>query len=609
MKFTLSLLLLTLLHSKPSAGQAPPPPSSSAAPPTVYHSVYVPVGVGEPQTNRKEFKQFGLFPSEFTKCGGSTLKLNEAFPQGNTHNAEILVDCEPSPTRVLIGKDMILDDFKRDLKTECELFACTDTDYEDKGADLKAIGNSVTGSDVPKAPEKEKKDINVCEAKKAGYMKNSATQVIFANEGNCFNAITGLEKKIKGITKDIPHQVPRWLKADKDLYNLRNFYFSDEVCSGLSTHPYITKQFQKSENLERVPYIFTHQPTQNPTYLACGTTCDRGKVVKLTMRPAGYSTMIYVDSKKCSSFRICYAAVDFLDDTKTPTCKDDFTIDVLFKNGVVIWGKKGRSSTIEFMSQYHQEAYTVAIEFGYGVKVHGNTVGNFYLGNDHREIVTSDSGGYAASEASQLSFIFPDENCLKEGAGIFSKNIETGKTFTTQAGKVESKGTKYNDKGEAISGTPAETATTTTKEPVQNLVFTTTPAAVRIMAEPGALSMIEENEAASKALFVAGKWWTWGIYAGFVIGTLVTLAIGGGLFYLLRRTVFGVWYRGMYKRYGCDASGTTGGITGVGFGNTTAAVETVAGTTGGTTVGTSTVGTTGGGDTTGSTSGSSTIAM
>ena len=72
-------------------------------------------------------------------------------------------------------------------------------------------------------------------------------------------------------------------------------------------------------------------------------------------------------------------------------------------------------------------------------------------------------------------------------------------------------------------------------------------------------------------------------------------------------------YRGMYKRYGCDASGTTGGITGVGFGNTTAAVETVVGTTGGTTVGTSTVGTTGGGDTTGgttgSTSGSSTIAM
>ena len=170
MKFTLSLLLLTLLHSKPSVGQAPPPPSSSAAPPTVYHSVYVPVGIGEPQTDRKKFKQFGLFPSEFTKCGGSTLKLNEAFPNENTHNAEILVDCEPSPTRVLIGKDMKLDGFKRDLKTECELFACTDTDYEDKGADLKAIGNSVTGSDVPKAPEKEKVDINVCGAKKAGYM-------------------------------------------------------------------------------------------------------------------------------------------------------------------------------------------------------------------------------------------------------------------------------------------------------------------------------------------------------------------------------------------------------------------------------------------------------
>lgn len=59
-------------------------------------------------------------------------------------------------------------------------------------------------------------------------------------------------------------------------------------------------------------------------------------------------------------------------------------------------------------------------------------------------------------------------------------------------------------------------------------------------------------------------------------------------------------YRGMYKRYGCDASGTTGGITGVGFGKTTTGDMTIK-RTGGTTG--TTAGTTG---TTGTTTGTRT---
>lgn len=155
----------------------------------------------------------------------------------------------------------------------------------------------------------------------------------------------------------------------------------------------------------------------------------------------------------------------------------------------------------------------------------------------------------------------------------------------------------------------------------------------------------------SERVFVKGKWWWWAIYLGFVIGTLITLAVGGGLFYVLRRTVFGIWlvydleililegrrryvdrrkqqsaatcmqvgrhvairrnshsvidkhtrsrtkmfyfrYRGMYKRYGCDPSGTTGGITGIGFGNTVTGDVTVQETSGNTTGGGTTTNTT-----------------
>ncbi|VDM59328.1 unnamed protein product [Angiostrongylus costaricensis] len=96
----------------------------------------------------------------------------------------------------------------------------------------------------------------------------------------------------------------------------------------------------------------------------------------------------------------------------------------------------------------------------------------------------------------------------------------------------------------------------------------------------------------------------WMIFFGFFIGSLLALILAGAILYLARRTVYTDWYRGMYKRYGCDASGVTGGVTGSEFGNTTTAGGTIGGTTlgGNTTGGLSAMGTTGGGTTSGGTS-------
>lgn len=602
MKFSVSSLLLFLLLSTKWSPVWSKTIINSSAIPSHYESVYMPIGAGQPQWDRKEFKAFGSFPEAFTKCGEFTNDaLNEGFtdPSDPTKTAsysnDLQIVCEPSPTRVLVSSaDQSYYKFERDMTKECELFVCSKSNYDPPGNKFDIVNRN--GTVMAKYPAAENKDRLVCGEKQAVYPEdNSQSDVSFTNEANCFEFDPNLIPNTN--TKDgatVVRQVPRWLPSGEDRLNLRHFYFADE----------------KSENLERVPFVFSPKPEPKVFFAPCDTTCDEGRVVKIGMPASAYSAMIYIDPSKCDSFRICFDPLNYMDDGKIPECKPDYTIDVLFKNGVVVWGKKGRASTIELMSRHMHEVKTVAIEFGYGVKKKGEVAGEFYVGNMWREFVESDSNRYGATEAQKLAFFFPTDKCLKKKAGIFSKNIEHGKLLYLGANPNEIvKGIKFDQKGEPIVSAAGETATTTTKVPVIDFTVSTTPAPPRILPEAGALSLIETDQASNTAVFIAGKWWTWGLYIGFVIGTLLTLGIGSGVFYLLRRTVFSVWYRGMYKRYGCDASGTTGGITGIGFGNTTAGVETIAaGATGNTMGGASTMGgTTGGTSTMGGTSSNTSV--
>lgn len=597
MKFSTSSSLLFLLFLTGSFAQPAPPP-------THYESVYLPIGAGEPQTDRSEFEGFGKFINAFGSCGTfQSNTVNEAFKDDLAANNDFQVLCEPSPTRVLIAPDTKdFGGFQRDFLKECELFSCSANPYPAKGDTVK-ITNS-NGDVDAHFPTPENETRSVCSTFQPEYTPGSPVKVIFANEADCFGSIPSLKQSTQpdpNVPNQKLHQVPRWLPKDQQRLNVRPFFFGDE----------------KSENLERVPFIFNEASNPEPkvTFATCDTACDQGRVVKITMTPNSYQSMVFIDPSKCDSFRVCFNPEHFSNDARLPICRPDYTIDVLFKNGVVIWGKKGRASLIELMSPYMDKSKTLAIEFGYGIQRKNGQTGEFYIGNDHREFVTSDSDSYQAKDASELAFFFPNSECLRRKAGIFSKNIAHGKLLflgadPKAAGVIQ--GVKFNQQGDPITVAAKEAATTTTREVIHNLVVTTTPMAPRIIAEAGALSVIETDEATNEAVFITGKWWTWGIYIGFVIGTLLTLGLGSGLFYVLRRTVFSVWYRGMYKRYGCDASGTTGGLTGVGFGDTTAGAETIGTTMGeslmGTTAGGTTAGTTGG-TTGGSTSSNNSIAM
>lgn len=66
---------------------------------------------------------------------------------------------------------------------------------------------------------------------------------------------------------------------------------------------------------------------------------------------------------------------------------------------------------------------------------------------------------------------------------------------------------------------------------------------------------------------------TWAVFYGWLIGSFAAMLVMGPIMYFCRRSLYADWYRGMYKRYGCDASGTTGGITQTSFGDTTTAAS------------------------------------
>lgn len=609
----LSLLLFLLICHVASPALSP----THLAP---LPSLYIPVGVGfTPDiTKLTDFGIFGEYNGAgvgaFNTCGKKTVqKLNPEIDS----SVEVENICEPTPDRVIVqvkGTPHDFGKFERKLTEECELFTCSSEDYPAAGTQsgLMNIKAYFAPTD-PNSQEKpevrdvadvpvnnavpEKAETNVCKDKKAGYSEGATGSVLFANEDKCYTTHGTLRDQLEAADSFI--QVPRWLAPGQQVKNIQPFYFNAQRLS-FSSH--------------RTNYGFKAETGKNGLeYKKCHTACDSGKVLKIAMKKTKYKMSITINPATCTAFRICLAPHGFTEDSVIPTCDPDNIIDVNVKSGIVIWPNKGRASLIQLKSSHRAVARPVVIEFGYGIETNGKEQAEYYIGNDHREIVASNSDGFKEEHSQQIVFFFQQEDSLQKSAGIFSKHIEYAKSLTSADVKL---GNLYDENLNPIQAPQLHVpSTTTTIAPVD---FPRTTTAAPAVAHPDAAKLVDADEAhetnaQSKATYVTGKWWTWGVFIGFVIGTLITLGIGAGLFYVLRRTIFGIWYRGMYKRYGCDVSGTTGGITGVGFGNTVTGDVTVQGTTGGgttiggaTSTGSSTMGTTSSGTSGGGTTGGAT---
>uniref|UniRef100_A0A1I7WWI1 Glycoprotein n=1 Tax=Heterorhabditis bacteriophora TaxID=37862 RepID=A0A1I7WWI1_HETBA len=106
----------------------------------------------------------------------------------------------------------------------------------------------------------------------------------------------------------------------------------------------------------------------------------------------------------------------------------------------------------------------------------------------------------------------------------------------------------------------------TTPDPEVYVPATTTP--VQILVQGRIAHTGGENDSTASQNRAKG-WSTWAVFGGFVTGSVSAFTIAGFILYICRRSFYHEWYRGMYQRYGCDASGVTGGTTGSQFGNTT----------------------------------------
>lgn len=565
--------------------------------PVKAHKLYLPTTIGAPPNLNVD--QIGAFSMKYMQCGKMTVHSKDDLELHKDTNFEVFLDCTPNPMRVVYSKQHQI----QVVGALVDLNKCQGLQTCQTVADLKEtnLGDKKVAAEAEflGGPEED----NICTP--------SMDKVLFSNEMGCNNPTD--VPNYNEDHKKVMFIAPRFKTNDMNLFEvLRPFTFSgigrkDEPSVIPRTNPFL--KFKQADILR-----------QENVWKSCIATCDMGNIIKFNMKKGSWKTVIYLKGKT-QGFKVCIGSHDHESDTTTPKCPSRFELFILPRNGLVVWPKNGRSSLIELKSKELGEDNAYAIEFGYGLTgKDGALKGEFYVANMYGEMVISDSDGWNQEDAARISFFFQNSDDLVKDGGIVSKQIETGKTFVPKdkADLVEEhpvtnplQGKTVDSGGEALVNTP--------EEPPIPLVATTTASPKRLSSNVHPGILLHSTDNSNDAIYMPGKWWAWGLYIGFIIGSIVGVGIIGGIFYVLRRTVYGFWYRGMYKRYGCDASGTTGGITGVGFGNTTTGAITVGGTTGGggTTMGKTGGTTTGsmtktGGGTTGSmtsTGGASTIAM
>ncbi|CAL2036111.1 unnamed protein product [Caenorhabditis brenneri] len=600
------LLLVILLFGVPPSHSEPKIPDYLPDPlPAKADRLHLPTKIGTFES-KDVTEKFGAFPEAFLKCGKKTTNVNELNIDGTTA-LEVLVDCSPNPMRVVYsasssntfsGKPEEVDFSQCQGLQSCHAHPnLVDTNFGEK---------KVPASD--KFLDTIKKEYDLCEA------FPTKNQVLFSNEIGCKNVAQVPNHNAQANNGDL-YIFPRWKTNDDNLFHVMRAF--TKTGKGRKN---ATKVLPRTNNFVKLP---KHDKlTADNVWKTCNGGCDKGDVIKFNMGGQSWKSVIYLQGKT-KGFKMCIDAENHDSDTAPPLCRSRFEMFILPRNGLVIWPKNGRASTIELKpAAVVEDKEMYAIEVGYGIKNYtsGEGRGEFYVANMYREVVISDSDEWDKTMASKVSFFFENDDDLVDNAGIVSSMINSGKTFINKAKEntVIAKNVKDPNAGfNVVDG--KESLTNQPDEPPKPIVLTTTASPKRLASNALLGLALQSTDNTNDAIYTSGKWWIWGLYIGFVSGSILSTVIIGVGFYFLRRTVYGFWYRGMYKRYGCDVSGTTAGITGIGFGNTTTGAITVGGgttgatgmttgKTGGTTTGGTTGGTTAG--TTGSTTGgASTIAM
>ncbi|EGT35685.1 hypothetical protein CAEBREN_02218 [Caenorhabditis brenneri] len=569
----------------------------------------LPTTIGTFDLDKDIEKKFGAFPEAFLKCGKATTKVEDLGVEGQT-SLETLVDCSPNPMRVVVNKETAANSLFKRMEDPVKFGECMGLQTCESHPNLAKVNLGAGKVDGSKATPllKNKAENDICQ-----NTQTKAEQILFTNEMGCKNVDE--VPNYNALAKNL-YIAPRWKTNDDNLFHVMRAF--TKTGKGRKN---ATKVIPRTNNFVKLP---KHDKlTADNVWKTCNGGCDKGDVIKFNMGGQSWKSVIYLKGKT-KGFKMCIDAENHDSDSAPPLCRSRFEMFILPRNGLVIWPKNGRASPIELKpAALVDDDEMYAIEVGYGVKKgpNGEGRGEFYVANMYREVVISDSDEWDKTMASKVSFFFENYDDLVDNAGIVSSMINSGKTFINKAKENEVKEKQVKNQGDGTFNVAdgKESLTNQPDDPPKPIVLTTTASPKRLASNALLGIALQSTDNTNDAIYTKGKWWVWGLYIGFVSGSILSTVLIGVVFYFLRRTVYGFWYRGMYKRYGCDVSGTTAGITGIGFGNTTTGAITVGGgttgatgmttgKTGGTTTGGTTGGTTAG--TTGSTTGgASTIAM
>ncbi|CAB3411401.1 unnamed protein product [Caenorhabditis bovis] len=494
-------------------------------------------------------EQFGLFPEALSSCG-SHLGVKTPNPGYTGQTFDIEVPCFPFPRRVFTGGENGTTAPKIE---NCQPLKCPGeplTNIEAINYNTSMERASFTKSPVA-PPMKDAEMAAICEDADV-YTGQDDVDLLVFNDLTCSYTPTLGDKMI-----------PRFIQDD-GLYKITNHFHGKEMTPNY-------------ENSGEYGIDVWDIKKGGDAYKRCDAGCDRGRLIKYTMYEGAWNGIMFL-TPDTDVVKICLDPQDHTDDAKTPQCKPHRVITILLKSNLVIWPYLFRPSRIRFGSNERGQSPLKAyvIEFGYGVKDSKGTItSQFRVGNMYREFVVSESKGYPKEVGQRFALIFPNKGGLLRHFGFVIDNVEAASALVKPDEEVKKVSAKSKT-GEKIGGDIAEKEIVpTTEKPLAQIDRSTTPPPIIFkLADSRIVEAVKAEDA--QEVYTEGKWLLFGILMGFIIGTFLTVIMGGGAFWFMRRTVYSSWYRGMFKRYGCDASGTTGGITGIGFGNTATGMGTTA---------------------------------
>ncbi|WKX98599.1 hypothetical protein Q1695_013912 [Nippostrongylus brasiliensis] len=345
--------------------------------------------------------------------------------------------------------------------------------------------------------------------------------------------------------------------------------------------------------------------------IQCNAQCDEGQMHYFKMDAnAPFYGRIMLDGGKCEWMRACLKGAQGVK-TGRYFCYDGNLVNVFVRNGIIVMPGAPNGAAMRLTKSVSGRSHgaNVSRPTQIGFDFDGQ---RFSIWSVNRERVASTT---KFDHDGHIIFYFSNHDCLIKKFGIQNMGLQNGVVIQIDPKKPVDNVSR--GKGNAVTYAPAPTRaslpTMQTEEPTVNASAEAKPTTTE-KRDVG--SIIEqggyENIKARKG------WLIWAIFYGFFCGSLVALVLAVLVLYFGRRAFYADWYRGMYKRYGCDASGVSGGVTGSQFGTGTTGTggmstigSTTAGTTGGSTMGTtgggttggSSMGTTGGGTTGGGTTG------